>query len=176
MNASSRAVALEVVRRVADEGAYSNLLLPSLVSRSGLAERDRALATELGYGTLRRLIPIDHALGALVDLPLASASPRARAALRVGAYQLLFTRVPPHAAVSETVALLAGNERGFANAVLRRLAREGLPEPPPGDEGVAVRTGLAAWAVRELRLLLGDEAEPAGGQRPQPGERLDHLA
>ena len=47
MSPSARQVALEVIRRVADEGAYSNRLLPAALGRSGLDERDRALATEL---------------------------------------------------------------------------------------------------------------------------------
>jgi 16S rRNA (cytosine967-C5)-methyltransferase len=159
MSASARAVAVELVRRVADGGAYSNLLLPVLLERSGLDARDRGLATELSYGTLRRMIAIDHALAPLVDRPLESASPSARAVLRVGAYQLLWSRIPAHAAVGETVSLAGPRDRGFVNAVLRRMSRDGAPEPPHGDEGVAVRTGLAPWAVRELRRVTGDDVE-----------------
>jgi 16S rRNA (cytosine967-C5)-methyltransferase len=159
---SARAVALELVRRVTGEGAYSNLLLASLLRRSRLSGRDRALATELGYGTLRRLIPIDHALGSLVDRPLSRAPEMARAALRLGAYQLLYTRVRPHAAVGETVGLVPQDQRGFVNAVLRKLSTT-PPRMPEGDgdRAVSVRTGLAPWAVAELRRLLGDEAEIA---------------
>jgi 16S rRNA (cytosine967-C5)-methyltransferase len=162
---SARAVALEVVRRVADQGAYSNLLLPALLERTHLDERDRSLATELAYGTLRRVVPIDHALGARVDRPLAEASPHARAALRIGAYQLLFTRIPAHAAVGETVALVPPALRGFVNAVLRRLSESppGLPTGN-GDEAIALRTGLSRWGVGELRRLLPDgEVEAAAG-------------
>jgi 16S rRNA (cytosine967-C5)-methyltransferase len=90
-------------------------------------------------------------------------SPGARAALRLGAYQLLFMRIPSHAAVSESVDLATPRERGFVNAILRRLADD-PPEPASGfgDDDVSARTGLAPWAVNELRLLLGnDEAEVA---------------
>jgi 16S rRNA (cytosine967-C5)-methyltransferase len=170
VSGSARSVALEVVRRVGDQGAYSNLLLPALLRRSGLSARDRALATELAYGTLRRLVPVDLALTPLLRRPLEAAPPSARAALRLGAYQLLFTRVPPHAAVGETVALVDPRERGLVNAVLRRLAAAG-PTPPDGDsdEAVAARTGLAPWAVGELRRLLGDEAEAAAAALGAPG-------
>ena len=161
MSDSARSVAVEVVRRVADEGAYSNVVLPSLLARSGLDERDRNLATELAYGTLRRLVPIDRSLSALVERPLTSATPRARAALRLGAYQLLYMRVPPHAAVGQTVELLSGGDRGFVNAVLRRLSREGPSPQPDGEHGIAARTGLSPWAVAELLRLVGDEAEDA---------------
>src|SRR4030095_10319319 len=63
MSPSARAIALEVVRRVADEGAYSTRALPAALERSGLDERDRALATELTYGTLRHLPSLDAAIG-----------------------------------------------------------------------------------------------------------------
>jgi len=170
VNSSARAVALELVRRVTDEGAYSNLLLSALLQRAGLSSRDRALATELGYGTIRRLIPIDHALGPLLDRPLDRAPAPARAALRLGAYQLMFTRVPAHAAVGETVELVPSAQRGFVNAVLRKLAAS-TPEPPEGsdDQAVSVRTGLAPWAVAELRRLLGEDAGAAAAALATPG-------
>lgn len=154
---------------MADEGAYSSLLLSALLDRARLSGRDRALATELGYGTLRRLIPIDHALGRLVERPLTRAPAPARAALRLGAYQIVFTRVPAHAAVGETVELVPPDQRGFVNAVLRRLAAN-EPELPEGDgdEAVSVRTGLAPWAVAELRRVLGAEAEAAAGALAAP--------
>ena len=78
VSGSARALALELVRRVTDEGAFSNLLLTSLLERSGLSLRDRALATELSYGTLRRLITIDNVLSRHVQRPLQSAPPAAR--------------------------------------------------------------------------------------------------
>lgn len=158
----ARKVALELVRRVADEGAYSNLLLPALLRRSGLSARDRGLATELAYGTLRRLIPIDERLSELVQRPIDVASPVARAALRLGAYQLLYMRVPAHAAVGETVELVPSGQRGFVNAVLRKLSTGRPPaKGGDGDGAIATRTGLAPWAVAELRRLVGEEAEVA---------------
>src|SRR5688500_1094895 len=136
----ARTVALELVRRVADEGAYSNLLLPALLRRSGLSARDRGLATEIGYGPLRRLLPIDERLAELVERPIDRAAPLARAALRVGAYQLLYMRVPAHAAVGETVELVPSAQRGFVNAVLRKLSRaEPAREGGDGDGAVATR-------------------------------------
>lgn len=162
MTHTARSVALEAVRRVTDEGAYSSRLIPALLSRSGLSERDRALATELSFGTLRRLQGLDRAIGLRASRPLGRMSPGARAILRLGAYQIAFTRIPPHAAVGESVGLANPRERGFVNAILRRLADD-PPPPPTGDaeEDVSARTGLAPWAVRELRVLLGEDAELA---------------
>jgi len=163
MTPSARAVALEVVRRVTDEGAYSNRLLPATLARSGLDERDRGLVTELVYGTLRHVPELDAAIGARAARPLDRMTPGARAALRLGAYQILHTRIPAHAAVSETVGTVVPRERGFVNAILRRLAKD-PPAPPRGhdDRRVSLRTGLAPWAVAELRRLLpADEVEGA---------------
>jgi 16S rRNA (cytosine967-C5)-methyltransferase len=162
-------VAADVIRRVTEEGAYSNLTLARTIERAGLDERDAALSTELAYGTLRRKVSLDQALAPLLQRPIDEAPKPARTLLRLGAYQLLFTRIPPHAAVGETVRLAEPRHRGFVNAVLRRLAAEGATPPDGGDdEAVAVRTGLDAWAVRELRRLLGDETEAAAAALATP--------
>lgn len=160
---TARSVAVETVRRVTDEDAYSTRVLPGLLERSRLPPRDRALATELALGTLRHIPGLDRAIGLRASRSVARMSPGARAALRLGAYQLLFMRIPRHAAVSESVDLATPRERGFVNAVLRKIADD-PPPPPTGatDDDIFVRTGMSPWAVRELRLLLGDdEAEVA---------------
>jgi 16S rRNA (cytosine967-C5)-methyltransferase len=159
---SARAVALDVIRRVTEQGAYSNLTLAGALQRSDLSARDRALASELSYGTIRRRGSIDWLLAPLLDRPLADARPSGLALLRLGAYQIVFTRIPAHAAVSETVALAHPKERGFVNAVLRRVASS-VPEWPEGqaDADISVRTGLSQWAVGELRRYAGDAVEDA---------------
>jgi 16S rRNA (cytosine967-C5)-methyltransferase len=158
-----RRIALRTIRRVAETGAYSSLTLAAELDRSNLDERDRQLAAELAYGTLRRVVTLDPFIEAAATRPLRRIDPPALALLRVGAYQLYFTRVPPHAAVSATVALADQRHRGFVNAVLRKLSSRSL-ELPSGDrdEDLAVRTGLSRWAVGELRLVLpAEEVEPA---------------
>ncbi|CAN5778025.1 transcription antitermination factor NusB [soil metagenome] len=158
MRQTARSVALETIRRVTDEGAYSTIVVPGALRRSRLDERDRAFATELAFGTVRRLVPIDWALDRVASRPVHRMSPGARTVLRLGAYQVLFTDVAPHAAVGETVGLAQERERGFVNAVLRRLATEPPAWPEgAGEAAVAVRTGISAWAVAELARLL-----PAG--------------
>jgi 16S rRNA (cytosine967-C5)-methyltransferase len=157
---TARSVALEAIRRVIDEHAYSTLVLSALLRRTGLDARDRAFATELAYGTLRRRIPIDRSIGMRSTRPIERIDAHALHVLRLGAYQLASTSVPAHAAVAETVSLANGRERGFVNAVLRRLAAD--PVPPPAGDGasdVADRTGLAGWAVEELRAIVGSDAE-----------------
>jgi 16S rRNA (cytosine967-C5)-methyltransferase len=167
-----RSLAQRVIRRVTEEGAYSNLALAAELGRSDLMGRDRRLAADLVYGTLRRLLVLDRAIAAAANRPIARIDPQALALLRLGAYQVLFSRIPPHAAVSETVDLAGPRHRGFANAVLRALA--GRPPPIPqgvDDEAVSARTGLVGWAVAELRRLLpGDEVEPAAAALASPAD------
>jgi 16S rRNA (cytosine967-C5)-methyltransferase len=85
----------------------------------------------------------------------------------------VFTRIPAHAAVSETVGLADAATRGFVNAVLRSLGRE-QPSPPtagPDDDAISGRTGLAPWAVAELRRVLPeDEVEPAAVALATPAD------
>ena len=168
-------------------GGYSNLVLPALLRASGLDGRDRALVTDLVYGTLRRQGQADFLLARVSHRPLAELDPPVRAALRLGAYQLL-AGVAPHAAVGSTVGALwaptvpAGARRAapFVNAVLRRIADLGPEWPWPAGDGadaVAVRTSHPPWIVELLRRDLGDEAEavlaaaneaPAVTLRPNP--------
>lgn len=167
---SSRSLALTALRRVTEEGAYSNLVIPSLLSASGLDRRDRALVSELAYGTIRRVIPLDHAIGSAASRPVDRITPGALSVLRLGAYQLLYTEIPAHAAVGETVALAASRERGFVNAVLRRLSVSPPPPTTGDDDGsISIRTGLARWTVGELRRVLGNEVEEGAAALAAPG-------
>ena len=133
----ARLLALRVLERVTRAGAYADVLLNASLGRSQLTARDRAFATELVYGTLRWRGRIDFYLSHLLERDLDKLEPLVATALRLGAYQLLFSdRVPPTAAVDESVrcARAAGAERatGLVNAVLRRLAseRETIALPP----------------------------------------------
>ena len=122
----ARTAALEVLRAVRAADAYTNLALPAALKKHGLSGRDAAFATELTSGTVRRQGLYDAVLAACVDRPLAKVQARVLDALRLGAHQLLAMRVPAHAAISTTVALVRSDvgpgAAGFANAVLRRVS------------------------------------------------------
>ena len=153
---TSREVALAALVRVED-GAYSNLVLPTLLRDSGLDERDRAFATDLVYGTIRQQRALDQLLERVTDRPLDALDPPTRAAVRLGAYQLL-ADVPAHAAVGETVTAAPRRARPYVNAVLRALARLGPPWPwPEGDDTAAlgVRLSYPDWIVNELVTTYG---------------------
>jgi len=121
-----RLAAYDLLRGVAEQQAYANLLLPSLLADRGLSGRDAAFATELGYGTLRALGTLDEIVAACIDRPLSGVDGPVLDVLRLGAYQALRTRIPPHAAVATTVDLARATRNvraaGFVNAVLRRVA------------------------------------------------------
>ncbi len=168
---SARRVAYDLLRAVAADDAYANLRLPQLISEAGLAGRDAALATELGYGTLRAQGTLDDIAAACVDRPLASLDAPVRDLLRLGGYQLLRTRIPAHAAVATTVDLAraTGNGRaaGFLNAVLRRIAARDwdgwtneLGTDRPALAQLALRTAHPEWiAAAFAEALSADLAE-----------------
>ncbi len=144
---SARLLAFRCLQRIDHQGAYANLVLSAELQRSKLVERDRHFATELVYGTTR----MRRACDALVDRFVSKApSPEVRTVLRLGAYQLHFTQVPPHAAVSETVGLAPKAARGFVNAVLRKVAD--TPMEWPSD---SVRLSYPDWIVASLVAELG---------------------
>lgn len=123
----ARAAAFEVLRAVSERDAYANLALPALLRQRGITGRDAAFATELTYGTCRTRGLLDAVIGAAAGRPPEAIDPVLLDLIRLGAYQLLRTRVDAHAAVSTTVEQ-AGIEfdsarAGFVNGVLRTIAR-----------------------------------------------------
>jgi 16S rRNA (cytosine967-C5)-methyltransferase len=169
MTATARQVALRCLRRIDHEGAFANLVLAGELEGSGLDGRDRRFVTELVNGTTR----MRRACDALVDRFVAKEpDPDVRTVLRLGAYQLHFAEVAAHAAVGETVALAPKRVRGFANAVLRSVAR--TPMQWPSD---AVRLSYPDWLHDALVAELGEAdalASMAVMNEPPPvSERSD---
>ncbi|MFI5308672.1 MAG: transcription antitermination factor NusB [Polyangiales bacterium] len=155
--ASARVVAVRVLERVAERGAYASRALDAELGRARLQPRDAALATEIVYGALRVLPALDARIAARLRRPFDALDPWLRAALRAGCYQLLYlARVPAHAVVDESVGLvraLRGKElAGVANAVLRKLATERDTETD-----ALPRLVVPAWLEAALRRALGEE-------------------
>lgn len=139
---SARKVALEALVRIERDGAFANLVLGPILERSGLSQEDRAFVTMLVYGTTR----MKRACDAVVDRFIAKEPDiTTRQVLRLGAYQIVFTDVPDHAAVDETVAVAPVRSRGFVNAVLRRVAS--TPMQWPSD---TVKMSYPDWIVERL--------------------------
>jgi 16S rRNA (cytosine967-C5)-methyltransferase len=140
--------------------------LDRMLARSQLDGRDRAFATELAHGTLKRRRTLEWTVQTCLKRPFEKLDPLLRWILLLGAYQLLFLeRVPAHSAVDESVALARrlghAGLAATANAVLRRLSRERALPPPPTPQGGAPALGLYAslpdWIAQALIDRFGFE-------------------
>jgi 16S rRNA (cytosine967-C5)-methyltransferase len=165
-----RRVAYQLQRAVAENGAYANLELPKLLTVNHLDARDAAFATELAYGTARAAGTLDEIIATCVDRPLDQLDSPARDLLRLGAYQLLRTRVPAHAAVASTVDLArnTGNVRvaGLLNAVLRKVAArdwdqwvELLGEHASPIRRLALQYAHPEWIAAAFSAALGNDLD-----------------
>lgn len=175
MGASAREVALQCLLAGERQGAWSDGYLRNAIRKAGLTGRDAALCTHLAFGVLQNRLLLDWHIERLSATPLKKLEPAVWNCLRLGIYQMLFLdRIPPHAAVNESVALTkkySRNPRSAAlvNAVLRafdRVRGEGLPQP----EELSVRYSHPEWLVKEFShtlsmeeveaLLSADNAQP----------------
>ena len=159
----ARRLALEVLGRIERGGAYANLALRAALERCDLDRRDRAFVTDLVYGTTRMRRACDHLIDRFLHDDI---QPEVRTVLRLGAYQLHWAGVPPHAAVSATVAVAPRRVQGLCNAVLRRVA-----DYQPTWPGPAVELSVPDWLIDRLVADLGlDDAlvALAAMNRPAP--------
>lgn len=181
----ARAAAFAVLERVFEDGAWADRALHGAVA--GLEARDRALATQLVFGTVQRAATLDHLIRTFANRPAGELDAPLRTALRLGLFQIVYLdRVPDHAAVTESVEL--AKERrprgaGLVNAVLRRGAREAkgivarLPEDTP--EAAALRHSHPAWIARlwteQFDLGTATALMAAGNEPAEPVLRANTL-
>ncbi len=167
---SAREVALELLLRVEEQGAYSNLLLNQLLTRHPLSRPDAALATALAYGTIQRLNTIDYFLNRFVAKGVAKLEPWVRVLLRLGFYQLYYLdRVPDHAAVSESVHIAKRRGHagiaGLVNGVLRNVIRERnslqIPDSLPVAQRLALVHSHPEWLTARWLRRYGESAAAA---------------
>ena len=187
--APARAAAARVLERVLEDAAFADLALDAELERARLPARDRALATELVYGTLRWQRYLDWVLAPHSRRRVESLDTRPLVLLRMTAYQIVFlARVPSFAAVNDAVTLARRRARPgvaeFVNAVLRsftrRGAREREPTPPPDPtEALALRCSFPTWlAARWIGRWGAVEAEAlmrAMNERPPLTLRANTL-
>jgi 16S rRNA (cytosine967-C5)-methyltransferase len=165
---NARTLAYQVLLHLAQKASHPDRLIHSMLDRHSLMEeRDRALMTELVYGVKRWQGRLDWHIDQLSKVKPKRIDPAVRILLQLALYQLLFLdRIPPHAAVNETVKMAKATQPshvvGFVNAVLREaIRREGVWEwPEIGEDPVgflAVTTSHPAWFVRRLLQESGFE-------------------
>lgn len=163
---ATRRLAIEASERIERDGAFANLVLPTLLEDSGLDERDRSLVTELVYGSTRMKRAVDYLVDRFVDRD--DVDSRVRAALRIGAYQLEFLRIPAHAAVDATVGATPKRARGFVNAVLRKVAAaqgDGTTWPT-----APIELSYPDWIFERLSADLGERADGVMRAMNQPAQ------
>jgi len=167
---SVRWLASDILFNVDTRKAFADILLDQRIRNKALAERDRALLTELVYGTLRWRGTIDARLRPHLLRPLAETAPFIRNLLRVTVYQLLFLdKIPDYAAVNEAVQLAKMHRgekiAGFVNGILRNLLRHQNESAAPG--AVDVSAALAEqyshpeWLVQKWLAQFGPDAARA---------------
>jgi 16S rRNA (cytosine967-C5)-methyltransferase len=194
---AARRVALNVLVRVFEEGAYADRAFAG--EAEGLEERDRAFAQRLAYGATQRVRTLDHALEEVGARSLADLDIPVRAALRLGAYELAFMdAVPARATVNEAVELVratgASRATGLVNAVLRKatgIAKliDGLPESTAQEAALKhsypdwiAETWWREWGSNETLALMRTQNEPservvrAAGTGTWPQSRGSQLA
>lgn len=157
---TARDIALTALLAVHRDQAYANLVLPPLLSRSALSAQDRAFATELTYGALRREGELDIVIAEAASRSLGSIDTLALDILRLGVYQALFMRVPGHAIANEAVTQAkreAPRASGFVNAVLRSVLQK---TPEEWGERVSraetIVHGHPVWIAQRLQQALSE--------------------
>jgi 16S rRNA (cytosine967-C5)-methyltransferase len=161
-----RAIAFELLRRVAEDDSYANLLLPKLLSDAKVDSRDAGFIQELAFGTLRNKLLYEKIIELASAREIRTIDSHALVVLLLGAHQILGMRVPEHAAINESVNLAkqkaSQSAAGFVNAVLRRISERSreqwidivLESTDSVDERLSLTYSHPLWIVKSLRAAL----------------------
>jgi len=162
---SSRELAMDVLVRVEQQQAYSNIALNQALLRANLPRNEVGLITELVYGTVQRKNTIDYWLSRFLSKGVEKLEPWVRSLLRLSLYQIHYLdRIPPHAAVNEAVSI-AGRKghkgiSGMVNAVLRNILRQPekliIPADLPVVQSIALTYSHPEWMVRRWMNQFGE--------------------
>ncbi len=143
----ARQAAFDVLSAVA-EGQYASDTLRARTSQ--LSSRDAGLAAQIVFGTLRYQAQLDHLIFLYSGRTAASLDGQLALLLRTAIFQLRYLqRIPPHAAVHETVELVKRVKRaaaGLTNAVLRKVNRDPVAWPDRATELSCPEWLLTRWA------------------------------
>ena len=157
-----RKLVFDLLLKLEKNDQFSNIALDRALESRDMSSEDKGLASILLYGVTERRLTLDYQIGLLSDRPLSSIDPSALCAIRIGLYQLIFMdRIPPHAAINESVSLVSRKLSGFVNAILRSFTRsEGVRYPDP--EGsfshyLSVRYSVCPDLCQKLILAYGNE-------------------
>ena len=153
-----RALAAETLYNVVDKGASLNQELP--FASQGLSPKDKALLQQICYGVLRYLPSLENYCQQLLDQPLKGKRRIFQFLLYVGIYQLQHMRVPPHAAISETVNALqqmrALGLKGLINAILRSFQREQAELEEKAKQIPVCKFNHPGWFIKQVTAAYPD--------------------
>lgn len=158
---TAREAAFLSLQKLWRDGKYSNIELNASIEKFHLQGAEKSLYTALLYGVIERKITLDYILEKFSSRPLDEIDRDVKTAIHLGLYQLCFMdKIPPSAAVNESVALLRRfyakkNSEGFANAVLRAAAKCGkhIDYPDKNSDFInylSVRYSVPTWLCEKL--------------------------
>lgn len=121
-----RSMAAQTIEQVVEQGQSLSNVLPAMQQK--VSDKDRALLQELCFGVIRTLPQLEWLIGKLMSRPMTGKQRTIHYLIMVGLYQLLYTRIPAHAALAETVegavAIKRQSLKGLINGVLRQFQRQ----------------------------------------------------
>ena len=155
-----RKLAFDLLQRLEKNNQFSNIILDRALVHGSMSDADKGLATALLYGVTERRLTLDYQISRLSARHIKDLDMAVLTALRLGLYQLIYMdRIPPHAAINETVSLCSKKTAGFVNAVLRAYTRDKrLEYPSAKDEPVSflsVRFSVCLPLAKRLTDDLG---------------------
>ncbi|MBO1520085.1 16S rRNA (cytosine(967)-C(5))-methyltransferase RsmB [Oceanisphaera pacifica] len=155
----TRAAAANILHQVLNQGQSLSTLLPRYQSK--VAAKDRALLQELCFGTLRWYSRLDAMTKPLLEKPLKGKYRVVHSLLLVGIYQLLYTRVPAHAALAETVnackVLKVEPFKGMVNGVLRNVQRKQDELTTKVDALPQLRLAHPNWLLKRIQQAYPEQ-------------------
>ncbi|WP_034917436.1 16S rRNA (cytosine(967)-C(5))-methyltransferase RsmB [Erwinia sp. 9145] len=169
-NTNLRSVAAQSIEKVVEQGQSLSNVLPA--AQKSLADKDGALLQELCYGVLRTLPQLEWVIGQLMERPLTGKQRSVHFLIMVGLYQLMFTRIPAHAALAETVegAIMLKRQqfKGVINGVLRQFQRKQqtlMSEMNEGDQkylhpGWLLERLKRAWPAQWQQIVEANNQRP----------------
>lgn len=157
---SSRQVVLELLTRMQQDGAYSNIVLDNTFAQEKLSPRDRAFSAMLFYGVIERKMTLDYIIRLYSSVEFDNIDIDVLQLLRMGLYQLLYTSVPENAAVNESVELAGEKAKGFVNGILRSFIRSGKTIDYRDLEGIpklSIEYSCPKWLIKKWTEMFGEE-------------------
>ena len=161
---NARELALSLLLKAEKSKQYSNIALDNALKNSDISPADKRLVSTIFYGVIERRITLDYQIKTLSSRDITNIDERTLNALRIGLYQLIYLdRIPPHAAINESVGLCARKSAGFVNAILRSFLRKGgltLPDSSNILEYLSVKYSVDLPLLSRFLSIFGhDEAE-----------------